>query len=104
MGLGYASRCTSCIPINYGRPEYNTTTLVNHPQPDLSHVYAASNDPREHGPGGKGKPGTVYTLSEAEYKQYFPGPWTKPTRVPFETGGWVIVGDGWVRPTNILVD
>lgn len=58
-------------------------------QPDLTHVYAASNDPREHGPGGKGKVGTVYTLSEAEYKAYFPGPWTKPSRVPFETGGWI---------------
>lgn len=27
-------------------------------------MYAASNDPREHGPGGKGKLGTVYTISE----------------------------------------
>lgn len=52
-------------------------------------MYAASNDPRDHGPGGKGKVGTVYTLSEAEYRAYFPGPWTKPSRVPFETGGWV---------------
>ncbi len=64
-------------------PPFPTT-----PQPDLRHVYAASNDPVEHGPGGKGKPGTVYTLSEAEYKAHFPGPWTKPSRVPFETGGW----------------
>lgn len=53
-------------------------------------MYAASNDPLEHGPNGKGKPGTVYTIAEAEYQAFFPGPWTKPARVPFETGACVV--------------
>jgi len=54
---------------------------------DLSYVYAPSNDPRTHADaGGAAAVGKVYTLNEEEVGRFFPGPWSKPGRVPWEAG------------------
>ena len=75
-------------------------------KPDLSHVYAPSNDPRKHADGGAAAAvGKVYTLSEEEVGRYFPGPWSKPGRVPWEAGLQSVLATKFllVRPQAIEV-
>ncbi|TFJ81880.1 hypothetical protein NSK_007127 [Nannochloropsis salina CCMP1776] len=50
---------------------------------DPTMVYAPSDDPRHH--VEEGAMGKIYTLSEEEVKRYFPGPWRRPSRVPWLT-------------------
>ncbi|GAB5036450.1 mitochondrial 28s ribosomal s29-like partial [Nannochloropsis oceanica] len=73
---------------------------------DLSYVYAPSNDPRTHADaGGAAAVGKVYTLNEEEVGRFFPGPWSKPGRVPWEAGLQSLLASKFllVRPQAIEV-